>query len=61
MGKINKAIYEVKIGMKTKDVDTDNYMSVRCIARTALEAADDIQLDKGEYISQVILIARADW
>ena len=54
-----KALYEVQIGGKTKDTHVENIESVRVLAEDAVKAADYVQLNRGEYVAQVLLIGRA--
>jgi len=57
---LSEAMYKVVVGMKYKDIATDNMRSVALIATTATDAINRTPLNRFEYVAQVILIERAD-
>ena len=59
--KLCDAMYRVEIGMNYKDISTDNMRAVILIATTVTGAIKRVEpLERSEYVSQVILIKRAD-
>lgn len=58
--KLSDAMYRVQIGMRYKDINTDNMRDMIFVAATATDAIKRTKLGPGEYIAQVLLIQRAD-
>lgn len=58
--KLQQAIYKVQIGIKYRDLDTDNWSSKTVLATNVVEAMKKVSLERGEYFSEVRLLDRVD-
>jgi len=56
--KLEQAVFQVKLGINFRDLQSDNWSSRNVMALNAIQAIKAIKLERGEYVVEVHLLHR---